>query len=490
MQQNLMGVVYTLLLILCCLGLAFLVSHKNAEIARKVVHIGVAHWYFIYINCFSAAWPALAGLAAFAVINGILNVSGGLSLLMGQKSTKRNWGLVWFPISFFVMIVLCELGIGNRTALGCAMLGLGWGDGLAALIGGRYGKHLIADKKTWLGFLTLFVVVAVICFLFTDNITISAFTALIAAILEVLTPFGLDNISVPLGIYASASILSMRFETLSSILPGKLPGSMVLLLLIIAFGTLAILSVHLKLLTVTGALAAFLVGITITCSFRFQGLLLLLAFFISSNLLGKLRGRLRTAVPGIIEQKGAQRDHIQVAANGLAAALAAVFWLWSGDTAALAVFCAALAEATSDTWAGEIGRLSKRPPISMKSGKTVEQGISGGVTPIGFIGGFAGAAFIALLSRLLFFPERSMHLFLIVCLSGFAGCVLDSVLGAFGQALYFDQQSGHYSESPYSGDGSEIPLQNGYRWMDNDMVNFICNVISAILAGALWIVLT
>jgi uncharacterized membrane protein len=70
--------------------------------------------------------------------------------------------------------------------------------------------------------------------------------------------------------------------------------------------------------------------------------------------------------------------------------------------AAIVMFGAATAEAASDTWAGEIGRLSKKPPVSLKTGKAVSRGVSGGVTLLGYGGGLLGAAFIAVFWYFLF----------------------------------------------------------------------------------------
>ena len=48
-MQNLMGFLFSLLLVFICFVVAYPVSRKNPEVARKIVHIGAAHWYFIYV---------------------------------------------------------------------------------------------------------------------------------------------------------------------------------------------------------------------------------------------------------------------------------------------------------------------------------------------------------------------------------------------------------------------------------------------------------
>lgn len=206
--DDLWGIVWTLVLIFGCLGLGWCFSKKSPEVARKIVHIGVSNWYFIYTGMFRHALPGLLGLVVFALFNAVMNVSGGLHALLGQKDKTRNWGLVWYPISFIVMILMREAGFGDDIALGCGMLGVGWGDGLAALIGRRFGRHPATNGKTWEGTATMFAVVTLIALLLSGNILMAIFCGLVGAVLELLTPFGLDNLTVPLGIYTAAALWS------------------------------------------------------------------------------------------------------------------------------------------------------------------------------------------------------------------------------------------------------------------------------------------
>jgi len=473
---NLMGVIYTLILILGCMAAAYLVSRKSAETARKIVHIGVAHWYFIYVHCFTSPYPALAGLAAFALINGGLNLSGGLARLLGQKSTRRNWGLVWYPISFFVMVVLCAFGIGDRVALGCAMLGMGWGDGLAALLGSRFGKRQLYGGKTRLGFCVMFAVTGTIALSFTGSLPLALLCALTAAMLELITPFGLDNISVPLGIYAAAAILRTRCDVLDGLVFG-LSCNLSLLALALIFAVLALAAYWLKLLTAPGAMAAFLMGMAVTAGLNWQGVTLLALFFVTSNILGTLCCRMQHTPDEVAEQKSGQRDQLQVAANGLAASVAAVAALLTGSETAVIVFGAALAEATADTWAGEIGRLSGRAPVSLLTGKPVPRGISGGVTVLGTAAGAAACVFIAVIWAIFRRGPGAP----IVALCGFFGCLFDSLLGDRAQALYVTPD-GSYTERSSSPDGTPYVLQRGRVWIDNDTVNLFSNAFSAFLA--------
>lgn len=221
MHGDALGLVLSVSLIALCLGLSFAVvklgkgrlGPSRSEIARKVVHIGVSNWFFIYCFVFESVWWPILGLAGFAVINAVLNLSGGFHVLMGQESTRRNWGLVQYPVSIILLIMLEALGLGSKVNVGCAILGMGYGDGLAALIGRRFGKRRLwgSKDKSVAGFVTMAVVTFCVVlavklsFGFSHPLYLvvlaSLATATCAALIEAYTPFGLDNITVPIAIF-------------------------------------------------------------------------------------------------------------------------------------------------------------------------------------------------------------------------------------------------------------------------------------------------
>ena len=152
MHGDALGLFLSVLLISACLGLSYLVAKygrkrlgdARSEVARKIVHIGVSNWFFIYAHVFEGdLWP-IVGLASFALINAVLNISGLLAKLMAQESTKRNWGLVQYPISIILLILIRKAWFGDMAAFGCAVLGMGYGDGLASLA----GRH-VRSPKLW-----------------------------------------------------------------------------------------------------------------------------------------------------------------------------------------------------------------------------------------------------------------------------------------------------------------------------------------------------
>ncbi len=266
----------------------------------------------------------------------------------------------------------------------------------------------------------------------------------------------------------------------------KWPWSLILIVgMMVLIGVIALKK---QSLDVSGTIAAVVMGVMVLWCTRFGGFFLLLLFFVGSNVVGKVSKRIRQQSLGelLIEKKGSKRDMMQVLANGLMATLGALMWYCTGKLTALVLFGAALAEATSDTFAGEVGRLSKKPPVSIRTLTPVPKGLSGGITLLGTAAAFLSSLVIALFWAVFFkdsLGSTSDFFFAlgIIAITGFMGCIVDSYLGACAQAHYRDPETGELTEKEYK-DGQHLELVQGLRWVDNDMVNLLSNIFSAVFA--------
>jgi uncharacterized protein (TIGR00297 family) len=202
-----------------------------------------------------------------------------------------------------------------------------------------------------------------------------------------------------------------------------------------------------KWLTWGGAAAALLVGGATLWGVGWRGFGLLLAFFVSASLLTRT---------------GGQRNARQVFANGGIAALGALLGSWPAVAGAVAA-------ATADTWATEIGAFSPTSPRLITSRLPVPHGVSGGITPLGTAGGAAGAAIIGIVAWVL--GPRELRLAGVVVLAGVIGMLVDSVLGATVQ--------GNFPNEP-------VQPTRGYAWLDNDAVNLAGTLAGAVAAAAGW----
>ena len=239
-------------------------------------------------------------------------------------------------------------------------------------------------------------------------------------------------------------------------------------------------------LTAGGAVAAAIVGAT---TFGLGGLaaaLLLVFFFVSSSLLTRFKAHQKRELK-LGFAKGACRDARQVWANGGVATACVLLYAWRGSPLALIGFIGAIAVATADTWGTEIGVLSETPPRSILTGHHVARGASGGITALGTSAGAIGGLAIGLIGIFVVGDWRTVALGLI---GGLAGATFDSLLGARWQAMYFCSNCEKPTEShPIHHCGVETHYQRGWRWLDNDGVNFLATWVGAGVTVALAILL-
>lgn len=270
-------------------------------------------------------------------------------------------------------------------------------------------------------------------------------------------------------------------ETLDSLI-FQLQWPLPIIILTAGMALIAFVAYSMKSLTVGGAVSAFFMGLIILWTLGFAGFFLFFLFFISCTVVGKISKSIRSGYSSkeVAEKKGHTRDFMQVLANGLMATIAALIWTFSFETKALIMFGAVVAEATSDTFAGEIGRLSKKQPVSIINFKPVPKGLSGGVTALGTVAALLSSALIALFWYLWFYDVTVLQAVLVGAL-GFAGCILDSVLGAGVQGIYYDPKAKQFSEENEK-DGRKLELSRGIRWVDNDVVNLMSNIFSGLFA--------
>jgi uncharacterized membrane protein len=146
---------------------------------------------------------------------------------------------------------------------------------------------------------------------------------------------------------------------------------------------------------------------------------------------------------------------------------------------------ASFAACNADTWASEIGILSKKAPISLITFKPVSPGLSGGVSPLGLLASLGGSALVALTYGLYQFAAGNSGVLLwlqigIITLGGLLGSILDSLLGAAIQAKYISLETGEITEKP-TNNNQPNQLVSGFAFVNNDFVNFASSFLAAML---------
>lgn len=176
----------------------------GVEFTRKFVHVGVGMVSFLLVWLFQAWQWAIIPPLAFIAIN---YISYRRQIFAGMETGERGQlGTVYFPISFTILIPLLW---SMPALLVASLMPMTWGDAFAAIIGKRFGARkftVLGHTRSMEGSLTMlalsFVATFIALVVFAQPIDASlvlAFAvAVVATIVEAFSPFGIDNLTVPL----------------------------------------------------------------------------------------------------------------------------------------------------------------------------------------------------------------------------------------------------------------------------------------------------
>jgi phytol kinase len=176
----------------------------SLNLTRKFVHVGVGMWAFGTVLLFRDWRWAIVPPLTFIVINYISYRQDVFKAM--EAKDKRNLGTVYFPISFAAIIALCWA---KPAAVVAGLMPMVWGDALAAIVGQRWGRHkyhLFGYSKSWEGTATMLVASfasVLLTLLFfglpaPTNLVVSLIVAAVATLVEGLSIWGIDNLTVPL----------------------------------------------------------------------------------------------------------------------------------------------------------------------------------------------------------------------------------------------------------------------------------------------------
>lgn len=229
-------------------------------------------------------------------------------------------------------------------------------------------------------------------------------------------------------------------------------------------------------LSIDGMAAALTLGTVLVGTAGWWAGLLLVSFFVSSSVLSS--ASCRETAPE--QDRGPERDAVQVLANGGIALAAAVFYAVTGAATWIAVLSGSIAAANADTWSTEIGHSSRTLPRLITTGRRVPAGTSGAVSGRGLGGALAGGALIAVLAAVgwnwsLLPGDLDWVLGgFAVTLGGFTGSLVDSLLGATVQERRWCPACAKETEQRVHRCGTRTVHHTGLAWMTNDTVNALC----------------
>lgn len=393
-------------------------------------------------------------------------------------------GTVFYPISIFILAIF--FWYTDKWIFVTASLLMIIPDALAGLIGLRFANSfftLLKEKKSLPGTITMFLssfILIIIATYTRDDLSIirdlqlSVVVGLIATASELLSIRGSDNLSVPL---LSGLFIYVYLYPPSAGFPEQIFTGTLLSL------TISVFSYYLGFLSLSGTIGTFILGSII---FGFGGLLYtipILAFFLVSSLLSRVGKRFKKQYESLFEKTGV-RDFYQVWANGGIPAILVIFNVFFPATNIFYAYCAAIAAATADTWGTELGIFSKKHPRMITSFKAVPPGTSGAVSIMGSIASFAGSLFITIIGMIYYTSNQNItdisYIIFIITISGFFGSIIDSIIGATIQAQYNCPVCHKITEKKNHCKKDTI-MVNGFKYMNNDLVNFIAIAFSAII---------
>ena len=207
--MNILGIIVSYLYIGLVIIGAKIFEKRGKEASRKFIHIMLGNWWIIAMVFFDNILWAAVMPAIFIVIN-YLSYKNGIIKVMerdDKDENKESLGTVYYALSLFILAIL-TFGPLNNPILGlCGILVMGYGDGLAAVIGQAVkSKEFIirGNRKSSAGSCAMFCVTLIIFlgFLTYSNseyiIIKSVLVAIIMTIIEAFSIKGTDNLTVPL----------------------------------------------------------------------------------------------------------------------------------------------------------------------------------------------------------------------------------------------------------------------------------------------------
>ena len=220
MLPNWLALILAFVYVFAAIGLGEVLRRSlrlSQGFTRKFIHVAVGMISIPTVFMFQSLYWAIIPPLAFVAIN-YLDYRFGLIQAM-MSSNRSNLGTVYFPISFAAILALFwgnpSMPTTQPHLIVAALMPLTWGDALAAVVGERMGRYrytIFGHTRSLEGSATMLVVSALATWLAlgmfppATRLVAALVTALGATVAEAISPWGIDNLTVPA---ASALILAL-----------------------------------------------------------------------------------------------------------------------------------------------------------------------------------------------------------------------------------------------------------------------------------------
>lgn len=209
-MTNLFGLIVSVLFIGVVILSAKLFEKSGKEASRKFIHIMLSNWWIIAMVFFDNMWWACILPASFVIINYISLKKDVIKVMEREDGdeNKDSFGTVYYAISLLVLSLVTFGPIVNNPLVGlCGIIVMGYGDGLAAVIGQAVQSKKFkigSSTKTVAGCLTMFAVTIIVMAGFLKYMQAdywwlkSIVVAALMTMVEAVSIKGTDNLTVPL----------------------------------------------------------------------------------------------------------------------------------------------------------------------------------------------------------------------------------------------------------------------------------------------------
>ena len=208
-MNNFWGIVVSVIFMVIIFISAKVFDKVGKEASRKYIHIMLSNWWIIAMVFFTNLWWASVLPAMFIVINYISLKKDVIKVMEREEGdeNKDSFGTVYYAISLFILALITFGPMHNPLVGLCGIIVMGYGDGLAAVIGKAIKSKeykVGSNTKSVAGSLTMFVVTLLVVAGFFYYFTVphwilkSIFISALITIIEAISIKGTDNLTVPL----------------------------------------------------------------------------------------------------------------------------------------------------------------------------------------------------------------------------------------------------------------------------------------------------
>jgi phytol kinase len=204
--ESTLGLFLSILYIAIIIAISTRLVHLPFEFSRTFTHILVMNWWFIASFFIKDYWLAVSAPVFFVIFN-TLNVYYNWIPSINTKRRDSNMGPIFYALAVLLLTIATFHTPSFHIVGGIGLLVMAYGDGFAALIGQKYGKHtytIFKGHKTLEGSLTMFlvsmIVIATYQYLELGQASILhvLLLSVVATFVEAISPHGLDNLFIPI----------------------------------------------------------------------------------------------------------------------------------------------------------------------------------------------------------------------------------------------------------------------------------------------------